>query len=280
MKMIQKITALVIALLVMCSAAQAEWRAAGGNNKRFLDLLDLLGESVAEGKEQDTAAIDAVLKEIRQKSVDDYDVAMAIVDHWNHNVVNPTYRMFAWRGDDRAYPLERSGLDFSGKHAFVVLGYKLKNGEMEEELIGRCDAAAAAAVSFPDAILVTTGGATGENNPLRHTEAGEMKDYLVEHYGIDPGRIFTETKAKSTLENALNTFGILKKQKVESYTIITSDYHQRWAQILFNARAAMFEKDTGYKIRLVGNFNYLAPNGKHTSVRIGLSQLSTLFGKR
>ena len=129
---------------------------------------------------------------------------------------------------------------------------------MQEELIGRCDAAAAAARSYPDAILITTGGATGSNNPEGHTEAGMMKDYLTEQCGIDAGRIFTDTEAMTTLENAVNSFRILKEKGIETFTIVTSNYHQRWAQILFNAVAAAREKGTGYRVRLVGNYNYPA----------------------
>ena len=182
MKHIRKLTALLIALILLFTAAQAEWKAGKGNNRRFLELLQLLADAVDEGGEPDMPAVDGVLAEIRERSGDDYDIARAIVDHWNGTVADGNYRMFMYRGEGTAEALEESGLDFSGKHAFIVLGYRLEDGEMAEELKGRCDAAAAAAVSYPDAILITTGGATGSNNPQRHTEAGEMKKYMAEHH--------------------------------------------------------------------------------------------------
>ena len=67
--------------------------------------------------------------------------------------------------------------------------YLLPDGEMTEELVGRCKAAAAAAKAFPDSIIVCTGGATGANNPDGHTEAGLMKEYLVKRCGISRKRI-------------------------------------------------------------------------------------------
>lgn len=278
MKILKQTTALIIALLLLFSAAQADWQPAGENVPRFLELLGLLDESVPAGGVPDGKAVDAVLNEIRRENTDDYDIACAIVDHWNATVADRYYRMFAYKGQDRAYALERSGLDFGGKHAFVVLGFQLQDGEMQEELIGRCDAAVAAARSYPDAVIITTGGATGPNNEQGHTEAGLMKEYMVRQ-GIDPGRIYTETEAMNTLDNAVNTFRILRDLQIDTITIVTSNYHQRWGQILFNAMAAVYEKDTGYRIRIVGNFNYMArPKASRlSSVRVALGQLSALF---
>jgi len=278
MKTLKQITALAIALLLLFTSAQADWKPARDNAARFRELMNLLEESIVE-EGPDPDAVDAVLEAIRRESADDYDIAKAIVDHWNATVLDREYRMFIYRGEDRAYTLERSGLDFGGKHAFVVLGFQLEDGEMQEELVGRCDAAAAAARSFPDSILITTGGATGPNNQFMHTEAGMMKDYLVREYGISTYRIYTDTLAMSTLENAVNSFVILEELQIDSMTIVTSNYHQRWAQILFNAMAAIYEKETGYKVRIVGNFNYMArPNASRTSgVRVAIGQLSSLF---
>lgn len=279
MKTVKRVIALVLVLILAVSAAGAEgWKAAEANRPRFLELIGLL-EASLDGAGLDEAAADALLEEIRQDSSDDYEIARAITDHWKDAVMDLRYRMFAFRGQDRAYALERSGLDFSGKHAFIVLGFQLEGGEMQEELIGRCEAAAAAARSFPDAVLITTGGATGADNPEGHTEAGLMKDYLTQQCGIDAGRIYTDPDAMTTLENAVNTFRILKQQGIETFTLVTSDYHQRWAQILFNAMAAIYETETGYRVRMVGNFNYIArPDAARTAgCRTGLTQLKSLF---
>ena len=110
-------------------------------------------------------------------------------------------------------------LKLSGKHAFVVLGFELADGEMTDELKARCEAAAAAAKAFPDSSLICSGGATGENNPEGHTEAGLMKDYLTEQCGIAADRILTDEYAMTTAENALNTFAILKAQGIGVFTV-------------------------------------------------------------
>ena len=81
-----------------------------------------------------------------------------------------------------------------------------------------------------------------------------MKQYLTEVCGIDPARIFTDERAMTTAENAVNTFAIMKAQGVETMTIVTSSYHQRWGQALYNALAAIYERQRGYHARLVGNY--------------------------
>ena len=223
-----------------------------------------------------------VLEAIRQDSADDYDIARAIADHWNETVMDLHYRMFAHRGQDRAYALERSGLDFSGKHAFIVLGFQLQDGEMQEELIGRCDAAAAAARAFPDSYIVTTGGVTGSNNPEGKSEGGLMRSYLSKRCGIDADRIFAEKESLTTLENAEYSFRILQEQGIEKITVVTSDYHQRWGQVMFNTLAAIYAKATGYQVEIVGNYNYRAkPDSANPGnyLQITTGQLGLIFRK-
>jgi hypothetical protein len=71
--------------------------------------------------------------------------------------------------------------------AFLILGCRLENCTMTEDLIGRCGAAAAVALAFPDSVLVCSGGAAGGSSPEKHTEAGMMKAYLSEQCGIGEG---------------------------------------------------------------------------------------------
>ncbi len=127
---------------------------------------------------------------------------------------------------------------------------------MQPELVGRCEAGAALARALPSAILVCSGGATGPNNPEGHTEAGLMKQYLIENCGIEEGRIFIDEAAMTTAENALNTFAILQKGGVRTMTIVTSEYHQRWGQAVYNAVAALYRQQHGYAVEIVGNYSY------------------------
>ena len=179
----------------------------------------------------------------------DNDLAAFVADRWQSIYMNPDYRVYLNGRDDPA------GLPVSGKHAFVILGFELENGEMKDELKARCDAAAAAAGSFPDSILVCSGGATGENNPDGHTEAGLMKEYLVQACGIAPERILIDESAVTTLENAVNTFAILKEQGIETITIVTSSYHQQRADILYETLAEIIRKKEGISITVAGNYS-------------------------
>ncbi len=203
----------------------------------------------------------------------DDELADLITDEWKKLYMASDYRIWVNGRDDPA------DLPVSGKHAFVVLGFELVNGEMTDELKARCEAAAAAARAFPDAILVCSGGATGDNNPENHTEAGMMKDYLTTQCGIDADRIFTDEQATDTVSNALNTFEILKEQKIEGITLVTSDYHQRRARLLYAALAGFIRKTEGYSIDVAGNFSCqaAAPFKADTDALIAGFQLADMM---
>lgn len=281
MKALKRFLTLTAALLLVLCAAQAEdWRPARGNGKRFTQLFRRMELAC----EQRSVAGDGRLMfemaaEIGRVNAADGEVAQAIADHWWTTFLDD-YPLFIHRGEETATALEESEYseEISDKHAFVVLGYRLENGEMAEELIGRCEAAAAAARSWPSSILICTGGATGSNNPQKHTEAGEMKKYLALRCGIDASRILTDTEAMTTKENALNTLKILKERGIETITIVTSDYHQAWGQVLYNALAAIEKQNSGYTFRIIGNYNYPVDNPDiwGSVARAAISQLSSL----
>ena len=107
-----------------------------------------------------------------------------------------------------------------------------------------------------------------------------MKNYLSKRCGIDADRILTEREALTTLENAEYSFRILQEEGIEKITIVTSDYHQRWGQVLFNALAAIYEKTTGYRVQIVGNYNFRTkPNtaGPDSYIQIVTGQLGLVF---
>ena len=196
-----------------------------------------------------------------------------IAEKWKMICLDPDYRILVNGKDD---PTE---IPVSGKHAFVVLGFELKDGEMKDELKDRCDAAAAAARVFPDSILVCSGGATGENNPESHTEAGLMKEYLTQECGIEADRIFIDEKAMDTVGNALNTFEILKEQQIEEATIITSNYHQRRANLLYEALGEFIRETEDYSVSFIGNYSCEAESsyGAGMEERIIAPQLSDMI---
>ena len=234
-------------------------------------IADLIIDLTAAGQDPTAEAVAKVDADVA--ALDD-PVAEFIADHWKNVWLDPDYRLFMYGKDDP------SALPVTGRHAFVVLGYALKNGEMADELIGRCDAAAACARAFPDSILVCSGGATGSNNPENHTEAGLMKAYLVETHGIAPERIFTDELAMTTAENARYTLEILREQDIETMTIVTSDYHQLRGQTLYNAMAARYLRDQGYRVEIVGNFCWPTDtyeDARRQEMRFTANQMATIL---
>lgn len=283
MRKMHRMLALLLAaalLVATTAAADTGYRIAEGNDLRFGELLYRLKKAYRNPSEDDGAKIEGLLEVIRGENPDDGDVAQAIADHWKKVYLDPDYALYLYRGEKTAVTLERSDPAIGERHAIVVLGYQLENGEMRDELKGRCKAAAAAARSWPGAILVCSGGATGSNNPHQHTEAGMMKDYLVKKCGIDANRIYTDEEAMSTLENAENTFAILREQDIQTITIVTSTYHQKWGQVLYNAMSALYEKRLGYGAEIVGNYCFsIEPEEEayRKGYNIALTQLASML---
>ena len=240
------------------TAAADGYRVADGNRENAAALLTDLVRAYETPSADDASRIDADLEKIRACSEADYEIAAAIAEHWRSVYLDPGYTLYMYGGEERADP-EQMGLLSGENHAIVVLGYELKNGEMTEELIGRCKAAAALARALPEAILVCSGGATGSHNPEKHTEAGLMKQYLKKQCGIASSRIFIDEQARDTIDNAVNAYAILRRQGVQSVTIVTSGYHQRWGQAIYHAVGALYRQKTGYSVTIKGNYCFDIP---------------------
>ena len=226
-------------------------------------------------------AIDADLAEVQTRGQADYDVAKSVAERWKSVYLDESYQLNVWGGGQTAPELAQSGIVDGPTHAFVVLGYELKDGQMTDELRGRCDAAAAAARTYPSTLLVCSGGATGKNNPDKHTEAGLMRDYLVGVCGIDATRVLVDERAMTTAENALNTMEMLKGAGVQTMTIVTSTYHQRWGQVVYDAVAAQYRKQQGYSVQFVGNYSYqITPENPayEKDDRIAVMQVGQIMG--
>ena len=198
----------------------------------------------------------------------DDPLASVLAEQWKKTWLDPDYRFLMYGTDS---PEE---IPVAGRHAFVVLGFELENGEMTKELTGRCDAAVAAARAFPDSILVCSGGATGGNNPEKHTEAELMKAYMSEECEIDPERIFLDERAMTTDQNMLYSMKILQEQQVKTVTVVTSDYHQLRGQTLLCAMSEMVRREQGYSVEIIGNWCW--PTGTAGTRQQG-EFMSTLF---
>ena len=272
---------LAVFLLAGAGARAEQYRVSEANQKVFRTMLNHLQKAYEKPFPGQEERIEQDLVKIRTGSEVDYLVARSIAEHWKEVYLNRDYQLVLYKGEESAEVLKEAGIPDGASHAFVVLGYQLKNGMMTDELKGRCEAAAAAARAFPDAILVCSGGATGSNNPQKNTEAGEMKKYLVSECGIDASRIFIDEEAMTTLENAENTFTILREQGIRTITIVTSSYHQRWGQVLYNAMAELTRQTDGTDIWIVGNYSFdIEPENEkfRRDDRFALQQFSTMLG--
>ena len=245
---------LALALMLTGIGALGEGYAIdAGNAENFAYLLVALAHAYERPAEDAAAKIDARLDMISSVSQTDGALANAIAAHWRAVYLDPAYRLCVHHGEETAVELEAAGLPGGNAHAIVVLGYELKDGEMTDELKGRCDAAAALARSMPDSIIVCSGGPTGDNNPEQHTEAGMMKAYLVAR-GIDADRIHTDERAMTTVENAQNTMAMLREANIRAITIVTSTYQQRWGQAVYNAVSELTRLESGYSVQIAGNY--------------------------
>ena len=281
-RLVTLLTAIVLCtiFLIGMQPRTKDYRIAEGNKINFGHILSDLLDAYENNSPlvQDRLLFD--LKTIRAVNTRDYVVAKAISDHWARVYLDTEYHLNLFHDADQASDLSDSGIPDTSSHAFVVLGYELEDGEMTDELKGRCEAAAAAAKMYPSAILVCTGGATGSNNPEHHTEAGMMREYLAEQCGISPNRIFTDETAMTTAENAMNTLAILKNRGVKTMTIVTSSYHQRWGQVLYNAMSAVYGQQYGYMPEIISNYCFsIEPENKafQNDARIAISQLASIL---
>ena len=79
----------------------------------------------------------------------------------------------------------------------------------------------------PDTVVVTSGG----NGRHGTTEAHAMAGWLVDR-GVDPHRVVEEAASTNTVENALESTGILLERGVTDLALVTSASHMRRAATL------------------------------------------------
>ncbi|MFC9895701.1 YdcF family protein [Nocardia sp. NPDC127579] len=107
----------------------------------------------------------------------------------------------------------------------VVCGYGLlPDGGLRPELVNRLTAAWVQAIAAPLSPIVVSGGAP--QNGI--TEAEAMRDWLLGR-AIPPGRIHIETRAGSTVQNALFSTQLLRGLGADSAVVVTSPNHIRRA---------------------------------------------------
>lgn len=117
-----------------------------------------------------------------------------------------------------------------------VLGLAIENkDELPKDLVHRLDRAMEYKIEHPDVFCIVTGG--NSEDPY-YSEAEYMKRYLSEH-GFDtaPDAFFSETKAKTTVENFKYVSEVVNKEK--PLGVVTSNTHM--------FRATSIAKKQGYK---------------------------------
>ncbi|MGP1370135.1 MAG: ElyC/SanA/YdcF family protein [Eggerthia catenaformis] len=281
-----KIKKIFIALIFMIgmsisqispSLAYKDYKFNEGGKQLYTAYIDELAKNTTDNDALETN----LLNQAEQYSNLDYAVMKNIGKKWNE-LFSKNWKRYTFKWDKNVHnatadELKTSDIKDSEKHAFVCLGFQLKDGEMLDELKGRCETVAAAARLYPKTKIYVSGGATGPNNPDQHTEADLMKEYLVNVCHIDEKRIFTDPRAMTTVQNAENTFDMLKRDKIESITIVTSGYHTRRGTLLYYAESQMYEQGRGYKCDIIGNLGYyLEKDGKEKPLEPALHAARSL----
>ena len=116
----------------------------------------------------------------------------------------------------------------------------------------------------------------GEGTPY-----GSGKPVILTPRDIESGAVFFD------IDSAWNMpmqrawlFPILKEHGVKTMTVVTSSYHQRWGQVLYNAVSALYEQQYGYAPEIIGNYCYdINPENEvfRNDAKIAVQQLRTIL---
>lgn len=220
------------------------WRAAFDIYEKKCNAADTLEE------------VRALLEDIAENDEElnaDMQIVQAVFSYWDRANEND----FVNSGD---IP---SDLPDDNSLCIVILGYSLSpNGEVRDELMTRLDAGIEAAIKYPNAYVLVTGGGTALFAP-EIKEADKMAEYLIQN-GIDPSRIIVENESLSTSENAVYSRRLLESSypQISDLFIVTSDYHVPMASHIFEGWFIMTNSD----LRVISN--YACHPGNPTTFRI------------
>jgi hypothetical protein len=172
------------------------------------------------------------------------------------------------------------GLPEDNSVAIVILGFALNSdGTMKPELIGRLETGLAIAEAYPESYVVVTGGGTAANNP-NVTEGGLMGAWLLEQ-GLAEERLIIENKAPSTVGNAENTYKILAEEypQVDSFVMVTSDYHVPRGCILFYSKCLLAAYEAGGEpLKLISNAGYYTGSNGYESISLQANGVAQVAG--
>ena len=209
--------------------------------------IDRCIQTIISDNVKKKSAVSVDLEKLEELDADVASRWSAIIDYWNEanekDFVN---------GEELP-----DGLPEDNSLCIVVLGFQLNaDGSMKDELIKRLETALANLNKYPNAYILVTGGGTASAN-ADATEADCMAQWLMDN-GVVEEKVIVENKSKTTAENALFSYAILKRDysEVTSVAIITSDYHIPLGCMLFNSEFMLDEDKELGGIAVVANASF------------------------
>ena len=261
-----KILALVLALVMVLGLTAAPVRAAGDANPYIADLIGYYKQY------QESAETD-ILRTLEEMALVDPVQAEAweqIMAYWSHVNTDMVVNI-------GTVP---EGLPEDDSVAIVILGFALNDdGTMKDELIGRLQTGLNIAVAYPNSYVVVTGGGTAKNNP-DVTEGGLMGQWLLDQ-GLAEDRLIIENKAPNTVGNAENTYKILSEEypQVDSFVMVTSDYHVPRGCILFYSKCLLAAYASGGEpLELISNAGFYTGSNGYESISLQANGVASVAG--
>jgi len=239
------VVALVAALCLLPAAAADAAPAAGS-------VTEAQGRLVEYERLGLAADVDAQLDYVAEHDAAAGAAWREVVEGWNS-------RLFDYQLHGSSDPASASGvpdgLPNTPGHVFVVLGNVLNSdGSAKPELTDRLLVTKAALTKYPSTRVLVTGGHTAGAD--KASEGEVMRDWLLAN-GISADRIFTETAAGDTPDNATMSMPILYGLKadadgrtvgatpVTSISVITSGWHARRGNVLYATETALLRQHLG-----------------------------------
>lgn len=231
------------------------------------DIIRTMLYSKAE--QQDPATIQYYLDSLRTIDPAEANAWGNVISYWDllytPDFINPN--------------LLPEGLPQDNSLCLVVMGFELKpDGSMRDELIGRIATALNCANQYPNAYVLVTGGGTAEQNPAA-TEADQMAQWLLEN-GLSPDRLIVENQSKTSADNALFSYRILKERypEVKQVALVTSDYHITTSCLLFYTQFAFSSFVNGdVPLNVCSNAAYMSGSTAFFSLRGQANWMLNLF---
>lgn len=122
----------------------------------------------------------------------------------------------------------------SVQSAIIVLGAPNDQyGHLSDISMSRCDTAFAELKNKVEAKVICTGGFGEHFNQTQFPHARYCKQYLM-NKGVDEKRFLELVESRFTFEDATLSLPVLKLHKIQTATVITSDFHMERVRLIFD----------------------------------------------